>query len=61
MQKLIDRSKHILAVKFVFEFNLAHKIPPVPILEAHVNESQKLVKRLSEEGKSLVSTLPLIG
>ncbi|RZC27386.1 FRIGIDA-like protein 2 isoform B [Glycine soja] len=53
VQKLIDRSKHILAVKFVFEFNLAHKIPPVPILEAHVNESQKLVKRLSEEGKSL--------
>jgi len=47
-------------VKYVFEFNLADKIPPVPILKAHVNESQKLAKRLSEEGKSLVSILPMI-
>ncbi|KAK7320331.1 hypothetical protein VNO77_29718 [Canavalia gladiata] len=45
--------KHILAVKYVFEFNLADKIPPVPILKAHVNESQKLARRLSQEGKSL--------
>ncbi|TKY57372.1 FRIGIDA protein 2 [Spatholobus suberectus] len=53
VQKLIDRCKHIMAVKYIFEFNLADKIPPVPILKAHVNESQKLAKRLSEEGKSL--------
>ncbi|KAK7371950.1 hypothetical protein VNO80_05317 [Phaseolus coccineus] len=53
VQKLVDRCRHILAVKYVFEFNLADKIPPIPILKAHVNESQKLAKRLSEEGKSL--------
>lgn len=55
VQKLVDRCRHILAVKYIFEFNLADKIPPIPILKAHVNESQKLAKRLSEEGKSLVS------
>ncbi|RDX79402.1 FRIGIDA-like protein 2, partial [Mucuna pruriens] len=53
VQRLIDKCKHILAVKYVFEFNLANRIPPVPILRAHVNESQKLAKRLSEEGKTL--------
>ncbi|KAL2316682.1 hypothetical protein Fmac_030558 [Flemingia macrophylla] len=53
VQKLIDRCKHVMAVKYIFEFNLADKIPPVPILKSHVNESQKLAKRLSEEGKTL--------
>ncbi|XP_014502664.1 FRIGIDA-like protein 1 [Vigna radiata var. radiata] len=52
IQKLVDRCRHILAVKYIFEFNLADKIPPIPILKAHVNESQKLAKKLSEEGKS---------
>ncbi|KAK7299965.1 hypothetical protein RJT34_10796 [Clitoria ternatea] len=51
VQKLIEKGKHILAVKYVFQFNLADRIPPVPILQAHVNESQKLAKRLSQEGK----------
>ncbi|KAK7305211.1 hypothetical protein VNO77_43112 [Canavalia gladiata] len=56
VQKLIDRGKHILAVKYVFEFNLADKIPPVPILKACVDESKKLAERLSQEGKSLTET-----
>ncbi|XP_027343732.1 FRIGIDA-like protein 1 [Abrus precatorius] len=56
VQKLIARGKHILAVKYVFEFNLADKIPPVPILKACVDESKKLAERLSEEGKSLIET-----
>jgi hypothetical protein len=55
IQKLVDRGKHVLAVKYVFEFNLAHKIPPVPILKAYVDESKKLAERLSLEGKSRVS------
>ncbi|KAL1347644.1 hypothetical protein HN51_023697 [Arachis hypogaea] len=53
VQKLIDKGKHILAVKYVFEFNLTDKIQPVPILEAYLSESQKLARRLSEEGKSM--------
>ena len=59
VQKLIDKGKHVLAVKYVFEFNLTDKIPPVPILEAYVNESQKLARRLAQEGKSLVCMPPL--
>jgi hypothetical protein len=55
VQKLVDRGKHVLAVKYVFEFNLAHKIPPVPILKAGVEEAKQLARRLSEEGKPRVS------
>ncbi|CAJ2639953.1 unnamed protein product [Trifolium pratense] len=51
VQKLVDRGKHVQAVKYVFEFNLAHKIPPVPILKAGVEEAKQLSGRLSEEGK----------
>ena len=54
-QKLVDKGKHVLAVKYVFEFNLAHKIPPVPILKAYVDESKELRRRLSREIKSKVS------
>ena len=55
------QGKHILAVKYVFEFNLADNIPPVALLKACVDESEKLANRLSEEGKSLVSVcVPLI-
>ncbi|OIW16387.1 hypothetical protein TanjilG_19103 [Lupinus angustifolius] len=53
VQKLIDKGKHILAVKYVFQFNLVDKIRPVPILHAYVNETQKRSTRLSQEGKSL--------
>lgn len=59
VQKLIDRGKHVLAVKYIFGFNLVDKFPPVPILKAHVNESEKLGRRLAHEGKSVVSVSPL--
>ncbi|BAT88541.1 FRIGIDA-like protein [Vigna angularis] len=52
VQKLIDKDKHIPAVKYILEFNLADKIPPVPILEAAVDEAKKLGRKLSEEGNS---------
>ncbi|XP_054819489.1 FRIGIDA-like protein 1 [Prosopis cineraria] len=51
VQKLVGRGKYVLAVKYVMEFNLADKIPPVPILRACVNDSEKLAKRILEEGK----------
>ncbi|KAF7831306.1 FRIGIDA-like protein 1 [Senna tora] len=53
VQKLVDKGKHVMAVKYVFEFNLNDKIPPVPILKACVDEANKLAKRLSQEGKPL--------
>lgn len=55
VQKLVEKGKHVLAVKYVFEFSLADKIPPVPILKAAVDESRKLARRRSEEGKRRVS------
>ena len=59
VHKLVGRGKHVLAVKYVFEFNLVHKIPPVPILKAYVDDSKELARRLSQEGKSKVSTYHL--
>ncbi|KAH1054200.1 hypothetical protein GLYMA_08G325700v4 [Glycine max] len=53
VQKLIDKDKHIPAVKYILEFNLADRISPVPILKACVEEAKKLGKRLFQEGKSL--------
>ncbi|QCD78203.1 Frigida-like [Vigna unguiculata] len=52
VQKLIDKDKHIPAVKYILEFNLADQIPPVPVLEAAVDEAKKLARKLSEEGNS---------
>ncbi|XP_058788063.1 truncated FRIGIDA-like protein 1 isoform X2 [Vicia villosa] len=51
VQKLVDKGKYVLAVKYVFEFNLVDKIPPVPILKACVDASKKLAIRLSQEGR----------
>ncbi|KAK7316827.1 hypothetical protein RJT34_00569 [Clitoria ternatea] len=56
VQKLLDRGKYILAVKYICEFNLADKIPPVSILKACVDESKKLSERLFQEGKSMMET-----
>ncbi|GAU44073.1 hypothetical protein TSUD_368840 [Trifolium subterraneum] len=53
IQKLIERSRHVLAVKFIFHFKLTDKTPPVPILKDFVNEAEQHSKRLAAEGKSL--------
>jgi hypothetical protein len=60
IQKLIEKGKHVLAVKFIFHFKLTDKMPPVPILKAFVNDSEQIAKRLASEGKSLVCMRPLI-
>ncbi|KAK7387148.1 hypothetical protein VNO78_27684 [Psophocarpus tetragonolobus] len=52
VQKLIDKDKHIPAVKYILEFNLSDKFPPVPMLRACVEEAKKLGKRLTQERKS---------
>ncbi|MCI03894.1 frigida-like protein, partial [Trifolium medium] len=53
IQKLIERGKRVLAVKFIFHFKLEDKTPPVPILKAFVNDAEQHAKRLAAEGKSL--------
>ncbi|KAK4275362.1 hypothetical protein QN277_018456 [Acacia crassicarpa] len=57
VQKLVDRGKYVLAVKYVMEFNLADKIPPVPILKACVNDIEKLADRILQAGKPPVEAI----
>ena len=52
IQKLIDSGKQLLAIKYIFEFELADKYPPVPLLEAYVNETKKLAENLCREKKN---------
>ncbi|XP_073134020.1 FRIGIDA-like protein 2 [Henckelia pumila] len=51
VQKLIDRGKQLLALKFVFEFELVEEFPPVPILKAYVINSEKLAQKVLKSGK----------
>ncbi|CAL5341637.1 unnamed protein product [Camellia sinensis] len=50
--KLISKGKQLLAVKFIFEFDLADKFPPVPLLKEHVKESKKLAQKVFKGGKN---------
>ncbi|KAK4850434.1 hypothetical protein QYF36_006696 [Acer negundo] len=52
IQKLIDSGKQLLAIKYIFEFELTDKYPPVPLLEAYVNETKKLAENLCREKKN---------
>ncbi|KAL6205390.1 hypothetical protein ACLB2K_022650 [Fragaria x ananassa] len=49
IQKLMSKGKHLLAIKFISEFDMTDKFPPVPILKAYVKESKRLAKKVSEE------------
>ncbi|XP_059666504.1 truncated FRIGIDA-like protein 1 [Cornus florida] len=44
IQKLIDKGKQLLAVKFIFEFKLTDKFSPVPILKEYVKEANNLAQ-----------------
>lgn len=52
IQKLLDSGKQLLALKFVFEFALAEKFPPVPLLEDYLKETKKLAKQICKDGKN---------
>ncbi|CAK7348286.1 unnamed protein product [Dovyalis caffra] len=56
IQKLIDSGKRFLAVKFIFEFGLVDKFQPVPLLKAHLQESNKFTKKVCRDGKSPIHT-----
>ncbi|XVE80485.1 hypothetical protein DITRI_Ditri14bG0143600 [Diplodiscus trichospermus] len=53
IQKLLDGGKQLLAVKFVFEFGLADKFPPVPLLEDYVKETRRAAAQVCRDGKHL--------
>ncbi|XP_057485156.1 truncated FRIGIDA-like protein 1 [Actinidia eriantha] len=50
--KLISKGKQLLAVRFIFEFELTDKFPPVPLLKEYVMESKKFGKNDCKGGKS---------
>lgn len=50
MHKLIEAGKQLLAVKFVFEFSLVDKFPPVPLLKAYVNDVKQSAKSIRDKG-----------
>ncbi|KAK1583244.1 hypothetical protein Q3G72_022132 [Acer saccharum] len=52
IQKLIDSGKQLLAIKYIFEFEMTDKYPPVALLEAYVNETKKLAENLFREKKN---------
>lgn len=52
IQKLIGNGKHLLAVKFIFQFEMMDKFPPVPLLKTYVLDSKKLAQKVRKDGKS---------
>lgn len=50
--KLISEKKQPDAVRFIYAFELVDKFPPVPLLEAHLNQFQKVAKVGSKKGKN---------
>ncbi|KAJ4980661.1 hypothetical protein NE237_031498 [Protea cynaroides] len=54
IQKLINKGKHLEAVKFVFAFGLVDKFPPVPLLKTYVKESKKLAQGIRRKGNDSI-------
>ncbi|CAA3001538.1 truncated FRIGIDA-like protein 1 [Olea europaea var. sylvestris] len=52
IQKLISKGKQLLALKFIFEFELTDEFPPVPLLKAYVIDSKENVQKIRKSGKS---------
>nr|XP_027063774.1 truncated FRIGIDA-like protein 1 isoform X2 [Coffea arabica] len=52
IQKLIGEGKHLLAVKFIFQFEMTDRFPPVPLLKTYVLDSKKLAQKVRKDGKS---------
>ncbi|XP_023525515.1 FRIGIDA-like protein 2 [Cucurbita pepo subsp. pepo] len=57
VQKLLDKGKQLLAVKFIFEFELTDRFPPIPILKEYVRESKKAAKAVCRAGKNSLRAL----
>ncbi|CAK9163864.1 unnamed protein product [Ilex paraguariensis] len=52
IQKLITKGKRLPAVKFIFEFELSDKFPPVPLLKEYLIEAKKLAKNVRKTGNN---------
>lgn len=52
VKRLVGKGKQLLALKFVFEFELTDEFPPVPLLNAYVMDSKKSSQKVHKSGKS---------
>ncbi|KAF8023782.1 hypothetical protein BT93_F1082 [Corymbia citriodora subsp. variegata] len=52
IEKLLSKRKYTQAVKFIFDFGLAEKFPPIPLLKNFVKESKKLARKVSKDGNN---------
>ncbi|KAL6529410.1 hypothetical protein OROGR_015033 [Orobanche gracilis] len=50
--RLISKGKQLLALKFIFEFELTDEFPPVPLLEAYVMDSKRISQTVRKNGKN---------
>lgn len=48
--KLISRGKQLEMIKFIFEFELTEKFPPILVLNEYVESSKKLAVKIREDG-----------
>lgn len=50
IEKLISKGNQLIAVKFIFEFEMTKQFPPVPLLEEYAKESKSLVQKIRMSG-----------
>jgi len=54
VEKMSSSGKHIDAIRFVYDFGLVEKFPPVPLLKAFLEYARKASKRLSKKRQNTV-------
>ncbi|XP_057966410.1 truncated FRIGIDA-like protein 1 [Malania oleifera] len=57
IEKLISYGKQLLAVKFIFEFQLTDKFPPVPILISYLIDTKKVARKVCKDGNNSLQSL----
>jgi hypothetical protein len=51
IERLISKGNQVLAIKFIFEFSVMDKFPPVPILKEYLKGVKDLVQEMRNNGK----------
>lgn len=52
IEKLISKKKRIDAIRFIYEFKLVDKFPPVPLLQDHLKYAKNVARMNCEKGKN---------
>lgn len=57
IKKLINKSKQLDAVKFIYAFELVDKFPPIPLLNAYLKEAQRMAQVVRKRGNNSAQSL----